>query len=146
MKLFFIFLITFLVFSFSGCSSSQKFVNERNLETSFNSNKKYVSVSAYEFNKLLSSKENNYVLLDVRTKEEFNEEHIEGAVLLDFYLENFDFKLSQLDKNKIYFVYCRSGNRSGQTLEKMKELGFKNVYNLKGGINDWKKQNYKLLH
>ncbi len=79
----------------------------------------------------------NFVILDIRTPEEFNEGHIENAINIDFYSETFQEDLDKLDKNKTYFIYCRSGNRSGRAMSIMKELGFKEVYNLSVGIKEW---------
>jgi len=77
------------------------------------------------------------VTLDVRTPGEFNEGHIEGALLVDFQSGNFENEIASLDKSKTYAVYCRSGNRSGQAIEVMREAGFTNIYNLNGGVIDW---------
>ena len=51
--------------------------------------------------------------------------------------QDFIFDLEELDKNKNYYVYCRSGNRSAQACAIMNQLGFKNAYNLSGGILEW---------
>lgn len=75
----------------------------------------------------------NTVILDVRTPSEFSSNHIKGAINIDFYGSDFETKIKALDKNKDYKVYCRSGNRSGQTVNLMKKLGFKEVENV-GGI------------
>jgi rhodanese-related sulfurtransferase len=82
-------------------------------------------------------KEQPGVVLDVRTPEEYTEGHLPNAQLLNFYDEQFRQKLEQLDKNQTYYVYCRSGGRSSRAVALMRELGFKKVYNLKGGIMDW---------
>jgi len=79
----------------------------------------------------------NFIIIDIRTTQEFNEGHIENAVNIDFYSEIFKEDLDKLDKNKTYFIYCRSGNRSGRAMPIMKELGFKEVYNLSVGIKEW---------
>lgn len=76
-------------------------------------------------------------LLDVRTPEEWSEGIIEGAIMLNYYEDDFDSKLAQLDKEKPVAVYCKSGGRSGGAMTKMNELGFKEVYNLDGGITEW---------
>lgn len=73
-------------------------------------------------------------LLDVRTAGEFASGHIEGAMNLDFYAPNFADQIAALDRTTPYFVYCRSGNRSGQTVGLMKQLGFTNVTDLPGGV------------
>jgi len=72
----------------------------------------------------------NFQILDVRTPEEFSVSHVEGAQNIDFLNSSFQTKIQNLDKNKIYKVYCRSGNRSGQAEKLMKSLGFKDVENL----------------
>nr|WP_290665566.1 rhodanese-like domain-containing protein [Ardenticatena sp.] len=86
----------------------------------------------------------NFVILDVRTPEEFTAGHIEGAQNIDFYAPDFEQQLAKLDKTKTYFVYCRSGNRSGQTIPIMKKLGFQHVYELRGGIAQWARQGLPL--
>jgi rhodanese-related sulfurtransferase len=81
----------------------------------------------------------NFVILDVRTSQEFQPERISGAKNIDFYSNTFTEQLNQLDKNKIYLIYCLGGVRSGGTLGIMKDLGFKTVYDLQGGIASWKR-------
>ncbi|MBS3897460.1 MAG: rhodanese-like domain-containing protein [Dethiobacter sp.] len=95
---------------------------------------------------LLQSKkdEANFVVLDVRTPQEFAGERLENAVNLDYYGLNFRELLSQLDKDKIYLVYCRTGRRSSLTLMIMEELGFKEAYNVLGGIVQWKTEGLPL--
>jgi phage shock protein E len=77
------------------------------------------------------------VVLDVRTPEEFAEGHIEGAVLVDFYAADFADQLAALDTDVPYLVYCRSGNRSGQALGVMEQLGFTSAADVDGGIVAW---------
>lgn len=76
-------------------------------------------------------------LLDVRTPDEWSEGIIEGATMANIYEDDFDANLAKLDKEKPVAVYCKSGGRSGQAMAKMNQLGFKEVYNLKGGIGAW---------
>jgi phage shock protein E len=77
------------------------------------------------------------VLLDVRTPEEFAEGHLEGAVLIDFYDADFADQLAALDRDVPYLVYCRSGNRSGQAMSVMEDLGFTSAVDVDGGIVAW---------
>lgn len=77
------------------------------------------------------------ITLDVRTPGEFAEGHVEGARLIDFQSGNFENEIAALDKNATYAVYCRSGNRSGQAVKVMQEAGFKNLFNMDGGVIDW---------
>lgn len=87
----------------------------------------------------------NLVILDVRTLKEFSEGRIENAVNLDFHSENFREEIDKLDKNKIYIVHCAKGVRSGKTLNIMRELGFKEAYNMKGGIVKWKEKGFSTI-
>ena len=80
----------------------------------------------------------DFVIIDVRTPEEFAGEHIENATNIDFYSESFRDTLNTLDKDKTYLIYCRVGGRSGSALDIMAELNFKEAYNMSGGINQWK--------
>ncbi|WP_347924785.1 rhodanese-like domain-containing protein [Pontimicrobium sp. SW4] len=80
----------------------------------------------------------NAVILDVRTDAEVSEGMIPNAIQMDIYKgQGFIYKLEELDKTKNYYVYCRSGARSGQACSIMNQLGFKNAYNLAGGILEW---------
>lgn len=73
-------------------------------------------------------------VLDVRTPEEYAEGHIEGARLIDFYSATFADQVAALDPGQEYLVYCRSGNRSGQAVGLMQELGIDRVWDLDGGV------------
>lgn len=78
------------------------------------------------------------VILDVRTPQEWSEGIIPNAEKIDLLdTSNFMSEVKELDKEKTYFVYCRSGNRSGQACQIMDELGFKASYNLLGGMMEW---------
>lgn len=77
----------------------------------------------------------NAVLVDVRTPSEFASGHITSAINIDFENQSFSSEIKKLDINKTYFVYCRSGNRSGQAIALMKANGIKNIYELQGGIS-----------
>ena len=76
-------------------------------------------------------------IIDVRTIEEHKSGYIEASLNIDFYDSSFIDSLNVLDKSKATVVYCKSGNRSGKSVLIMKSLGFKNVYNLKEGMNGW---------
>ena len=78
------------------------------------------------------------ILIDVRTEEEYNEKHIDGAELLPLDTIDENSILDIVDsKEDIIIVYCQSGNRSGQALEKLKDLGYEKVYDL-GAMSNWK--------
>ena len=79
----------------------------------------------------------DFVILDVRTPQEFAEGHIEDAANIDFNSMTFRDDLDKLDKDRIYLIYCRTGFLSGQALDIMEELGFNEVYKPTGGIEAW---------
>ena len=80
--------------------------------------------------------EENYIILDVRTQEEFEEKHIPDAVCIPNETIGSD-EIAQLpDKDQLILVYCRSGNRSKQAAEKLAALGYTNIVEF-GGIIDW---------
>ena len=85
-----------------------------------------------------ANSDSNAVILDVRTDEEVAEKSIPNAIHFDFYQgQGFLDNLATLDKEKSYFVYCKSGGRSGQACMIMQQLGFEKTYNLVGGITEW---------
>ncbi len=88
---------------------------------------------------LIQNNQNNsdFVIIDVRTAGEFADGYIENATNIDFYSETFRDMLNNLDKNKTYLIYCRTGGRSGSTADIMAELNFREVYNILGGIIQW---------
>jgi len=94
-------------------------------------------VSASEGLAIHTDQPENLVVLDVRTPEEFADGHIEGAIMIDFYGDDFADRLAELDPDVPYLLYCRSGNRSGQTTAIMETLGFTDVADVDGGILSW---------
>ncbi len=95
----------------------------------------YKEISTEEFRKLRM--DINPIILDVRTPEELSEGSVPNYRQVNFYNTSFREELARLDPAKTYLVYCRSGNRSGKACGMMHEMGFENVYNLKGGIRAW---------
>jgi rhodanese-related sulfurtransferase len=77
------------------------------------------------------------VILDVRTKEEFEEGHIANAININVESDTFLSEIAKLDKSKTYAVYCRSGRRSADAVAKMSNEEFISLANLNGGVIDW---------
>ena len=78
------------------------------------------------------------VILDVRTVEEFESGYIKGALNMDIRGgPDFLASIESLDKSKSYFLYCRSGARSGRACQLMSQMGFSALYNLDGGVLAW---------
>lgn len=104
-----------------------------------------VTVSAVKFKELVDSRSINDTILDVRTADEYAQTHIEGARLFDFYDYSFTDTLSALDKDSTYYIYCKSGARATRAMKIMENLGFKSIYNLKGGIEAWAHKKYPII-
>lgn len=85
-----------------------------------------------------------FEVIDVRTLEEFEQGHIPGAKVVDVKSSDFQDKIAQMDKDKEYLVYCRSGNRSSKALQIMKEAGFTNAHNVEGGYLKWSEKHKDL--
>lgn len=80
--------------------------------------------------------ETDYIILDVRTREEYEEKHLPEAVNIPNESIGSEEIAELPDKDQLIFVYCRSGNRSKQASEKLADLGYTNIVEF-GGINDW---------
>lgn len=80
----------------------------------------------------------NEVVLDVRTPEEYAEGHLEGAMNVDWQGDNFEQGVSALDKSKPVFVYCLAGVRSAAAAKHLRGMGFKEVYDMEGGMLKWR--------
>ena len=80
---------------------------------------------------------NDAILVDVRRDDEYINGHIENSINIDYMSDKFVEKTEMLDKNMPIILYCRSGRRSYLSAVKLSENGFKEVYNLKGGILSW---------
>ena len=96
---------------------------------------KFKNLNSYEFQNEIKSND-TADLLDVRTPAEYRSGKIPGAVNIDIMDNNFLKKIHHLDKSKTYYIYCRSGGRSGHACHVMAQEGFK-VANLAGGISTW---------
>ena len=77
------------------------------------------------------------VVLDVRTPEEYDRGHVPGAVLVDFYADDFRDRIEELDRDTPYLVYCAQGGRSGSTGGIMTDLGFADVADMSAGFPAW---------
>ena len=96
-----------------------------------------------EFLKKMASEK--YLLIDVRTTEEFEAGHIQGAINIDYYSADFSNQIEKIGKEKPVLLYCRSGNRSAKSMQMMYEMAFLEVKHLDGGIKAWKAENRKTI-
>ena len=99
-------------------------------------------VSIKEMQELL--KNENVQLLDVRTPKEYGEGFIEHAKNINFYSSTFSSDVESLDKQKPIIVYCKMGGRSAKSAKKLQEAGFIEIYDLGGGITNWKDQGHPI--
>ncbi|MFN3754243.1 thioredoxin domain-containing protein [Flavobacterium sp.] len=118
-KLFSLLLLTFLFLSCQGQTA-------KNIQT----------LEAKAYNEKLKTTENPQ-LIDVRTPQEFSIDHLENATNININNSDFASKVAEYDKTRPIFVYCKVGGRSAQAADKLAELGFKEIYNLEGGIMKW---------
>lgn len=126
----FIIILLSITFVLTGCSGDSK----EELKEDFKG-ETYMQISMNEAVEMMKT-EKDYVILDVRTYEEYKEGHIPGAICVPNETIGKD-NISELpDKEQLIMVYCRSGNRSKQAASKLAEQGYTNVYEF-GGILDW---------
>ena len=92
-------------------------------------------ITREEFKELITK--GNTLVIDVRTPVEFSEAHIKNAINIDYFSKSFSETISKLNKQKTILVYCAAGGRSTSACLDFKKLGFKKVYNLIGGYDDW---------
>lgn len=123
----------------AGCSSSDTVTSDSRVDG-------IRLVSATDGAAIQADSPDDLVILDVRTPEEFAEGHLDGAVLIDFHEADFADRLGELDPEVPYLLYCRSGNRSGQTTAIMSELGFTDVADVDGGIVAWSAAGLQLVN
>lgn len=121
-----VFVLIFAVMALVSCSEAQEKPSSDGVINKV--------VSAVDFKAMITD---DVQLIDVRTAKEFNGGKIDGATNIDFFGENFEAELNGLDKSKKTLVYCAVGGRSGKAAGVMKKLGFKEVYDLKGGYGNW---------
>jgi thioredoxin len=95
------------------------------------------TIPTLEYQQLLTETKNNQII-DVRTEGEFMEEHLHNAININFNGNDFEANIKKLDKTKPTFIYCLSGGRSSSAMEIFAKNGFKQVYNMQGGILQWK--------
>jgi phage shock protein E len=121
-----LFLSTLLAAAMLSCTSPQQ------------GDGKVKTISATEYKSHHEKIDNkDVILVDVRTPSEFEAGHLENTQHADFLSGEFEREMQNWDKDKTYYLYCATGNRSGKAARQMEEAGFKNVYNI-GGYSDLK--------
>jgi rhodanese-related sulfurtransferase len=98
----------------------------------------FVTITPLEALNLIEERGHEITILDIRPKEDFEKEHVPGALNLDYDGHEFQQKVEKLDKEKNYLIYCKSGVRGGYFMDKMRDSGFNGAYNILGGFVAWK--------
>lgn len=119
--------MTTLLIMLTGCNTAKE-------------NNTYIQITTEEAVSMMET-EKDYIILDVRTLEEFKEKHIPGAICVPNETIGNSEIPSLPDKEQMILVYCRSGNRSKQAAQKLADMGYTNVYEF-GGINQWTGETY----
>jgi rhodanese-related sulfurtransferase len=137
---------TTLALALFACSSGQSSANENAEATtadSANAHKEVVKAKVTELSveklEILREAGTDVVLLDVRTPGEVADGKIPGAIEIDYQGKNFEKQIDALGREKSYIVYCAAGGRSSKAANMMSQMGFRNVFNLTGGYDEWKK-------
>ncbi|RZK10666.1 MAG: redoxin domain-containing protein [Flavobacterium sp.] len=113
--------LSFLFLLFISCNGQQKEIKK---------------MEPKEFSEKLQS-ENQPQLIDVRSPKEFSDQHLDNAKNINWNGDDFEQKVVELDKSKPIYVYCLSGGRSSSASKKLAEMGFKEIYEMDGGIVKW---------
>ena len=93
----------------------------------------------------LSTKQDDIVLIDVRTPQEYEQGHLENAVNINIADKSFAEEVGKLDRSEAVYVYCKVGGRSARAASMLKEMGFEEVYDLEGGISNWERSGMKVV-
>lgn len=126
--------LLFLIFCLFACQNNNHKASSDNPTLSIRED---ISVEqAYE--KIIKGiQDSNLVVIDVRTPKEYEQFRLKNTLFINYRDPNFKTEINKLDRSKTYIVYCLSGKRSGQTCDIMQEAGFKEVYNIAGGMLKW---------
>ena len=125
MKLSYLILFSFLLCVTGGCFTVRS-----------NKDFSYSKLSPAEYAAVLRDS-SNYYLIDVRTAAEYNRSHLAGAVNFSYLNFHIGRDVDTLDRNKTVLIYCQTCHRSPLAVRKMKKMGFRKVYDLKGGYKNW---------
>lgn len=128
-----------------ACQPSQTASQEQNLQVAQRQGSIALSLNTNDWGEMMVQKPGP--MIDVRTRNEFLQGHIEGGILVDITASGFIAKIEELelDKSQVIFVYCRSGNRSKTAMSTLKDMGFIEIYELNKGVLGWERDGKKLV-
>lgn len=134
------FLITPLLFVSTFLASCQSSSNQN----ASDAESIIATISVDEFEKKLNESK-DYLLIDVRTPEEFMGGHLQNSANINYNADDFSERIQKLDKTKTIMIYCLSGGRSSNAASEMSKLGFNKIYNMQGGIISWRNANKPMV-
>jgi len=113
----------------------------------FSSQKDNYSISAVEAHQMIEEHAGdlNFMIIDVRSNDEYKQGHLKNAVNILYTSSDFTEIMQKHGKEKTYLLYCLFGGRSMNAMQKLTPLGFENVYNLDGGIEEWKEAGFEMI-
>jgi rhodanese-related sulfurtransferase len=132
-------LISFLLFlaGFSGCKAGNNIPGNTS-----NNAPSIIPITVDQVHEILINNE-DYFIIDVRSKEEYNQGHLDGAFLIP--VDEIKKRVAEIPRNKPVIVYCKTGVRSLEAANILIKSGFKAVYDMKGGITEWQKKGYPVV-
>lgn len=98
-----------------------------------------VNIDPWKCQELIEKNKDNpdFIILDVRGPGEHAQGHVKDSILIELQSPDFKTRLEELDKDKTYLIYCRSGMRSTKAAKIMEDMDFSNIYTMKGGFKNW---------
>lgn len=102
------------------------------------------STEVIDAQKLMELQTEGVLVIDIRTKNEYDQGHIPGVLHIDFLADGFMDEMKKQDSTKPVIIHCASGGRSGRATKMMKDAGFKTIYDYSGGFSDWKAKGLKI--
>ncbi len=138
-------IILFALFAFLLSCSSKTVKNETTVQTVREQKTGPVEAEkAYDM--IINNRDNpSFVIIDVRSENEYAEGHIPGALNLDYASGQFENSVKSLDRNKTYLLYCSSSRKSEKAVSDLKELGFLEAYHIFGGLTEWERKGYPVV-
>ncbi len=139
MKKLFIVFSFIIILSVIGCAPVVK--------KTISGSRKIQTIEAEKAFDIVMSNRNNpdFIIIDVRTPAEYSEEHLAGAINIDYSSPQFEKDISSLDRSKIYLLYCKSSRRSENAIKLFREMGFLEAYHIFGGLNEWARKGYPVV-
>ena len=119
---------------FNNYSRRCGYVNQMHSNTRCRCSRGRLNIKEVTYDKLLEKVKEGAILIDVRTRQEFLEGHLERSILIPYYEIDRQIENIVPDKDRLIILYCKNGGRSIQAYEILNKLGYSNMYNLRGGL------------